>query len=240
MQGTRTYERLLVPTQAGELLLPPVEFSYFDPQAGAYVTTATEPITVSVTGNVGANAPLDPGTAVPQGAATMPGNPALRPIKVSAELGRSSSTPLTDKAGYWLLWTVPLLLLVGQMGWSRYQQQRFDTADMRRSRAAAAQAHKALGQAQKGGQGDEAAGPILLRYLEEKLNQRVAGLSQTQLAALLAEKGVDPALAAQTQECLRRSDMGRFAPAGLAAGQGDLWSETAVVIDALDKALPGQ
>jgi hypothetical protein len=240
MQGTRTYERLLVPTQAGELPLPPIEFTYFDPQTESYVTTATEPLTVSVTGSVGANAPLDPGTAVPQGAAAMPGDPALRPIKVSAELGRSSSSPLTDKAGYWLLWAVPLLLIVGQMGWSRYQQQRFDTADSRRSREAAAKAHKALGQAQKQGGDEAAAGPILLRYLEEKLNQRVAGLSQTQLADLLAAQGADPALVARTQECLRRSDMGRFAPAGLAAGQGDLWDETAVVIDALDKALPGQ
>ena len=34
MSGVRSYERLLVPTQAGDLLLPAIEYSYFNPQNG--------------------------------------------------------------------------------------------------------------------------------------------------------------------------------------------------------------
>ena len=83
----------------------------------------------------------------------------------------------------------------------------------------------------------EAAGPILTRYMEDKLNQPVAGLSQTQLASLLPAKGVDEDLTRRVQNCLMLSEMGRYAPAELTLKQGDLWTETAAVIDELDKSL---
>ncbi len=46
--GTRTYERVLVPTQAGQLTLPAVEFSYFDPAQGTYQTVSGEASQVNV------------------------------------------------------------------------------------------------------------------------------------------------------------------------------------------------
>ena len=239
LQGSRTYERILVPTESGDLVLPAIEFSYFDPQTGTYETKSTDPIIVQVTGDAIAapQAPLTPDTAPPVNTAVAPGGSTLRPIKTSAELGNSSSMPLTQETGYWLLWAVPLLLLVGHMGWRRYQQQRLNTADLRRSRSAAGKAKKALDQARSQGQEQEVAGPILTAYLEEKLNQRIAGLSQTQLASLLATKGVAMALVERVQNCLMLSEMGRYAPSGVALQGGDLWSETAAIIDQLDQTL---
>ena len=240
LQGSRTYERVLLPTENGDLVLPAIEFSYFNPVTGQYETKSTEPITVQVTGDVGAGAslaPLDPGTAVPQNAATAAVNPVLRPIKSSAELSSSAASALTGQTGYWLLWVVPLLLLVGHFSWKSYQQRRLDTADLRRSKSAAGKAKKALKEAQNAGLGQEAAGPILTAYMEEKMNRPVAGLSHTQLVNLLSANGVDDDLSRRVQNCLMLSEMGRYAPAELTLKQGDLWSETAAVIDALDTNL---
>ncbi|MFN2297112.1 MAG: BatD family protein [Candidatus Promineifilaceae bacterium] len=240
LQGSRTYERVLLPTENGDLVLPAIEFSYFNPVTGQYETKSTEPITVQVTGDVGAGAslaPLDPGTAVPQNAATAAVNPVLRPIKSSAELSSSAASALTEQTGYWLLWVVPLLLLVGHFSWKSYQQRRLDTADLRRSKSAAGKAKKALKEAQNAGLGQEAAGPILTAYMEEKMNRPVAGLSHTQLVNLLSANGVDDDLSRRVQNCLMLSEMGRYAPAELTLKQGDLWSETAAVIDALDTNL---
>ena len=240
LQGSRTYERVLLPTENGDLVLPAIEFSYFNPVTGQYETKSTEPITVQVTGDVGAGAslaPLDPGTAVPQNAATAAVNPVLRPIKSSAELSSSAASALTGQTGYWLLWVVPLLLLVGHFSWKSYQQRRLDTADLRRSKSAASKAKKALKEAQNAGLGQEAAGPILTAYMEEKMNRPVAGLSHTQLVNLLSANGVDDDLSRRVQNCLMLSEMGRYAPAELTLKQGDLWSETAAVIDALDTNL---
>jgi hypothetical protein len=242
LQGSRTYERVLLPTEGGELLLPAIEFSYFNPQTGSYETKSSDPILINVTGEAGASAPaapapLDPGTNTPQNTAVAPANPALRPIKSSAELNSAAASLLTEQMGYWLLWAVPLLLLVGHFSWKRYQQRLLDTADLRRSKGAAGKAQKALKEAQKQGLGQETAGPILNSYMEDKLNQPVSGLSQTQLAALLSAKEVDENLSRRVQNCLMLSEMGRYAPAELTLKQGDLWTETAAVIDELDKSL---
>jgi hypothetical protein len=248
LQGSRTYERVLLPTEGGDLLLPAIEFSYFNPETGAYETKSTEPITINVTGSAAADpagsldpaVPLDPGTSVPQNTTAVPINSALRPIKTSAELKSSAGTPLTQQSAYWLLWAVPLVLLAGHFSWRKYQQRRLDTADLRRSKGAAGKAKKALHEAQKQGQSQEAAGPILVSYMEEKLNQRVAGLSHTQLAELLSGKGIEENLAKRTQNVLVLSEMGRYAPTQLSLQGGNLWSETAAVIDELDKSLDNQ
>ena len=86
-------------------------------------------------------------------------------------------------------------------------------------------------------QGQETAGPILVGYLEEKLNQPIAGLSQTRLAALLAGEGVDEDLIRRTQNVLMLSETGRYAPAELTLQRGNLWDETAALINELDSQL---
>jgi hypothetical protein len=64
-EGTLTEDVVLVPTKPGTYRLPPVRFSYFDPQAGTYRTIASEPVTVTVSGGAApAAAPATPGAPV--------------------------------------------------------------------------------------------------------------------------------------------------------------------------------
>ncbi|MDX1417115.1 MAG: BatD family protein, partial [Candidatus Promineifilaceae bacterium] len=245
--GVRLYERLLVPTQAGDLLLPAIEYSYFNPQIETYETISTEPIIVHVTGSVGAStgsaaggpsigSTTGPGVDATVPAAAIPNSSALRPIKAAGELN-SSAAPLTENGVYWLLWLVPLMLLAGYWGWQRYQQQRLETADSRRSAGAAKRANQALKAAGKQGNGSQAAGAIMVTYLEEKMNQRVAGLSQTQVAGLLEQQGVDDELVGRVQDTLMQAEMGRYAPAGVNNAGDELLNETGQVIKELDKTL---
>ena len=78
----------------------------------------------------------------------------------------------------------------GSFGLGRYRQQRRDTANERRSQSAAKRAQQALRDARKQpeGEANEAAGRILTRYLEEKLNVSVTGQTQTHLARMLTER----------------------------------------------------
>jgi hypothetical protein len=243
MSGVRSYERLLVPTQAGDLLLPAIEFSYFNPQTESYETVSSDPIIIQVTGDIAAGVtPLTPdggagatiNTAVPTSAI-----PAFRPNKPASDLGHSSGAPLTGSVGYWLLWTLPLLFIVGSFGLGRYRQNRLDTADKRRSQGAARRAQQALREARKRpeGEANEEAGHILTRYLEEKLNVSVTGQTQTDVARMLGEKGIATALVERVQTCLMLSEMGRYAPAGIGTGSGNLLSETEQVIGELDREL---
>jgi hypothetical protein len=52
-QGFKTFTQPVVPRQAGQLTLPSVSFSYFDPEAARYVTQQTQPISVTVVPSAG-------------------------------------------------------------------------------------------------------------------------------------------------------------------------------------------
>jgi hypothetical protein len=47
-EGTKTFEQAVVPLKAGHLRIPPLSFSYFDPETARYVTRNTTPIFVDV------------------------------------------------------------------------------------------------------------------------------------------------------------------------------------------------
>ena len=66
IQGSRTWEFVVVPETGGTLQVPPVEFSYFDPGAGRIATAETRPLALHVEGGTAA---AQPGPAAPVAAA---------------------------------------------------------------------------------------------------------------------------------------------------------------------------
>ena len=48
IEGTRTFEQLIVPTKAGAQEIPALSFSYFDPDTQRYVTKTTAPIAIDI------------------------------------------------------------------------------------------------------------------------------------------------------------------------------------------------
>jgi hypothetical protein len=74
-QGTKTFEQAVVPLQAGHLKIPPLSFSYFDPEAARYVTRTTTPLAIDVA--PAANTPASVSAANPS--APAPAGNADRP-----------------------------------------------------------------------------------------------------------------------------------------------------------------
>jgi hypothetical protein len=75
VSGSRTWEFVVVPQTTGELQIPALPFSYFDPAAGKIVSTATAPIAVRVEGGtLAAGLPAPPPTqaAAARGAGSLP------------------------------------------------------------------------------------------------------------------------------------------------------------------------
>ena len=48
LNGVKTFQRVLVPNAPGNFDLPPIEYSYFDPDLEQYVTASTDTISVRV------------------------------------------------------------------------------------------------------------------------------------------------------------------------------------------------
>ncbi len=58
VSGSHTYERLMVPTAAGQFTVPAIEYSYFDPSLDQYVTVATDPMAITVAPGIGTPGPI--------------------------------------------------------------------------------------------------------------------------------------------------------------------------------------
>ena len=239
LSGARLYERTLVPTTAGRFTLPAIEFSYFDPETENYITTSTNPIDVSVSPDPGSSqvSSLVDNNGIPN-LDLSPGMTELRPIKTSGTMQDFSSTLLTQKTGYWLLWIVPLLFLVGEFGWQRRQKSIHDNPDIQRNKKAARKAHQELRKARKDPMdARNAAGRILNQYLADKLNRSVVGQTHTSLSEFLLARGIDPGLVERAQTCLMLAEIGQYAPQSGQAYSSDLLDETEKLISQLEKVL---
>jgi hypothetical protein len=239
LSGARLYERTLVPITAGEFTLPAVEFSFFDPDTENYHTTSSDPMVVTVSPDPTSNQTLSqvdtqgtPNLDLPSGVTE------LRPIKSSAGMQDLSSTLLTQEAGYWLLWLVPLLFLVGQSGWQRRQKSIHANPELQRNKQAGRKARQELHKARKTPvDARNAAGRILNQYLADKLNRSVVGQTHTSLSAFLLEKGINTDLVERVQTCLMLSEIGQYAPQSGQAYSSDLLDETEELISQLEKVL---
>jgi len=96
-QGTKTFEQPVIPSDSSVKAIPSLSFSYFNPETREYVTRATAPIAVSVTGGV--TTPIasvaTPVAASPAQSPT-PASPAsdLRPNQIEAGVFASTLRPV--------------------------------------------------------------------------------------------------------------------------------------------------
>ena len=252
VSGSHTYERLMVPTTAGQFIVPSIEYTYFDPSLDQYVTVATDSMAINVAPGVGA-----PGPIMAAGASITADEPvvltaddidpvivaSLKPVPMMLE---TVSPPLTTETWYWLLWGVPLAALAGGFVWQRRQTHLEQNAGAVRSSRARKQALKAIAQARKeqakgqGGNPDQfvAAGNILTEYLSAKLHMPVAGKTNQAIADAMSQQGADDELIRRSLNCLDSHEHNLYSPAGVAvATPTQLLDEAEALVDELDGVL---
>jgi hypothetical protein len=238
--GTRVSERLLVPQAEGDYVIPALEYTYFDPVAGAYQTLTTQPIPVSIS-------PGNPQEAQNYVPAPAGGNKEtveqvatdirhLKPVPSKLSFG---DRPVTGSPLYWLAWAVPLLGIVGNFVWQRRQHYWQNNAGLARSSGARKKAKQALARARREtGDPYSAGGQVLTAYLSDKLDQPVAGLTHQALDALLEARGLGPELVERVNAYLTDAELGRFSPeANDPAHASNLLKEIDILIGDLEKRL---
>jgi hypothetical protein len=126
LQGFKTFSQPVVPLQAGQLTLPGVTFSYFDPETAHYVTRATQPIRVAVT----------PGAAAAQVASTLQsaslaagGGPAVEGDTLAPDVVVTGERTATLEPLIWRPWfagsvLAPVLLMLAAVTLIRRHQSR--------------------------------------------------------------------------------------------------------------------
>lgn len=124
--GDKTFEQSVVAQRGGDLQFPPVSFSYFDPDAGRYVTKTTAAIPTQVaaaadTSGDNAGAILD-----------LHDTPATTAPRLRAEAGRLIPTLSDGGIPGWLRPTALGLVLLGLLTALLLRLQRSAAADQRR------------------------------------------------------------------------------------------------------------
>ncbi|MGD8488447.1 MAG: BatD family protein [Anaerolineae bacterium] len=240
VHGSRVYERLLVPTKAGEFTLPAVEYVYFDPADEQYHTIRTEPVPISIAPGNNGTLLTTPVVANQPEVAEQPVTDIRHLKAVPAALGRATP-PVTQSALYWVAWVVPVVGAAGYFAWHHRQRFWQENAGLARNSRARRKAKKALAQARHQHQDAyEAAGRILRGYLADKLDRPVVGLTHQALTALLIERGMEADLVERVDVLLTSSEMGRFAPEAADDGHAhSLLQEAGTLIDALERDLQG-
>ncbi|HZA38201.1 MAG TPA: BatD family protein [Candidatus Baltobacteraceae bacterium] len=135
ISGTKTFESVLSPNEKKESL-PVMEFAYFDPVKEQYVTLRSDPIAISVQGGAVAAAvpPGSPATASPPGSPTP--TTVQKPQDILYQLPErpkvaQSFTPLYARPIFWAGQLIPLLALLGLIGW-KIRQSRIGNREARR------------------------------------------------------------------------------------------------------------
>lgn len=183
-RGTKTFEQAIVPTSSAVQAIPRLDFSYFDPAKGNYVTITTDPLALDITGAVSALAPSSP----PQTNSMADANDESEPPPPTMDqyLTSSSFTPTIIPVfqQFWfivltVLTTLALLTVMMLQVRKRYRAQNHALLKMKVTSKMLAEKEKTLQMAVQQGQDD-----LFLKTCREMIRIHLAHTENREAAAL--------------------------------------------------------
>jgi hypothetical protein len=206
LRGERVLETVLVPERTGELVIPALEWPYFDPRSGRYETARTAERRVEVTAGAASGVPVAASNALDAG---------LRPIRADLSIGRSGSPPWATPlfAGAVL---APVLLFLGVVVTDRARDRLRAGEGARRVRHAGRGARRRLAAARRllrAGDPERFFAEVeraLTGYASDRLGASALGLTRRELEEALAEAGAHPPATRALAAALDLCDAARF------------------------------
>jgi len=217
--GSKTFEYPFIPRSHGTFKLDPVEYSYYDIDAGRYVTLHGDPVTLSVARGNDSDAP--------QGGQMVQGT-VRRDVKSLGSDIRFISTkkPSLSRQGSFFVFSgafwglLALLLAAAVAAYLLLRRRAARRADVvgTRGRAATKMAQKRLAVAQGYLKNNlytafyEELHRALLGFISDKLNIDSADMTKENIASSLASGGVPEALVSEFTGLLDACEFARYAP----------------------------
>ena len=243
VSGTKTIEYLAIPRAGGTYTLPPVQFSYYDPQADSYKTLTTPEYTIQVAR-----------TATEETSATVVNNYVqkediqqlgtdIRYI-YTGDLERGARIQKQGQVtfGSWLFWLWYIMpTLLAAVLFIVFRKQIKENADITRVRYKKANkiaqrrlknAERLLKENQKE-QFYEEIERAAWTYLSDRLSVPTAQLGKENIAQILAAKSVSEDIIKQLLHVLSTAEFARYAPISDHAMQ-DIYDDTTKIINQLE------
>jgi hypothetical protein len=236
--GYRQLEIPLIPRSAGEFTIPPVEFSYFNPATGQYVTLRTQEQAISVEKDTKSQQTYTPTEGRREGIKFLGQD--IRFIKTGATLAQQDRL-FFGSAAFYLLYIALAAVFAALYAWLKKHRKNSQNVALVRNRKANKVAKKRLknsaqllkmGNAQ--GFYDE-----LLRamwgYLSDKLNIPVADLSRESAREAFAERSIEEPYIETFTSVIDECEFARYAPGSGQKEMAQLYREAASLISKLEQ-----
>lgn len=217
LEGTKTFEQIVVPQSPEIKMLPAISFSFFDPEQKSYRTLTHPPIALMVRASSSAPAPT---LAAADHAA--PGNPppAQDIVDIKQRLGTVAQIgpPLVEQRWFLALQGVPLLAWLSALVWRRRAESLANNPRLRRRRQVAQTVRDGLLELRRlaGENKSEEFFAALFRLLQEQLGERL-DLPASAITEAIIEERLRPRRVPETtltalQELFQICNLARYAP----------------------------
>ena len=234
ISGSKTFEWLLVPRYPGQKKIPPLEFSYFDPSKGKYVSLHSNAIDLTV--EKGSAEIVQTVTGISKEDVKLLSQD-IRFIKTNGGSFRKKGGDEVSTPTLVIMTMLPLLAFVGLAAYRQKNLREVSDVAMFRSRKAMKVATKRLKQAKLllSGADPEAfyaeISRALWSYVSDRLGIDRADLSIDTVTRQLEAQSIPGDLITRLKECLEACEFARFAPAS------SLQEEKRKIYDLADAAI---
>lgn len=217
LQGTKTLEQVVAPQNAEIKALPPISFSFFDPESKAYRTLTQPPVALAVRP---AGATPTPTLAGANTGKTEDQPPKQDIVPIKQHLGALAriEPPLVQQPWFLAVQAVPVLAWAGLLGWRKRAEALANNPRLRRQRQVAQVIRDGQGQLRRlaAENNSDEFFATLFRLLQEQLGERLdlpaSAITEAVVDERLSPRGVDQATLDSVRDLFHLCNLARYAP----------------------------
>lgn len=241
LSGNKIIEYLAIPRHGGVYTIPAIKFSYFDVKTQEYKTLESESYTINVAKGKD-NGSVTSTSYVSKEDLKLLGQD-IRFIKRGDTKLSKQGDYLFGSMNYWLWYIIPLLGFIGYI--ILYRKKMAENANITKLRTKKANkvavkrlknAKKLLAEKKSNEFYDEIL-KTLWGYVGDKLSISVSQLSKDNIAARLADRGVEEVLIKEFEKVLGESEFARYAPGNPGETMDKIYSMAIEVISNLENSI---
>jgi hypothetical protein len=236
IEGTKSFEEVVIPQNTEIKELPAFEFSFFNPESRHYETLRYPPTPLIV--RPGGGSP-SPSVALP-GVGHEPENPAQDIVHIKPRPGRFQplAEPWISRPWFLVLQSVPFVALFGATLWRRRREALANNPRLRRQKEVARVVAEGLERLRRLAleRNSDEFFALVFRLIQEQIGERLdlpaSAITEAIVDEKLQARGLDAATRDALHELFQQCDQARYAPVESA-------QELEAIIPKLEAALAG-
>jgi len=242
VSGSKVFNYLIIPREAGEFTLSGLDFSYFDAEKKKYVTIPSPEFKITVTAGDGkSDASAKVYDHLKHEVKETEND--IRYIKTGNFELKQNETEFFNSVSHIALVFTPVLLLLGALGYRSYYLKRNSDVVALRGRKAAGVAKKQLVNAEKQMKLNNKEQfyteviQALNSYLGNKFNIPVADLSKESIGIELNKRLIKPGIQNKLFETINQCEYAKYAPGAVSGDLQQVYQNTVELISEIESEL---